>query len=69
MTVQVIDNDGCLVIFVYAGTVEEVEDGAADKIGMHDTGLDGNVYSKETEVLAEQLVASLVLLGINAVVP
>lgn len=66
MTVQVVDDDLKLCINVYDGSPALVDEGDAVLVSQHDTGLDGNEYSPETEKLADQLVAALVGIGVKA---
>lgn len=51
MTVQVVDDDLCLVI--------KVLDEEGETIGFHDTGLDGDEDTTEADDLADELVEAL----------
>ncbi len=66
-TVIVCENDYCLVIQVYDGNLESYLNGDCEMVNEHDTGLDGDTVSPETEQLAVQIVAELINQGIKAI--
>ncbi len=61
MTIAVEDNDGRLVISVYAG----LADNQGDLLGRHDTGLGGDADPADANHLSDQLAATLALAGIE----